>query len=290
MSLSFETRVAIVTGAGSGIGLAIARQLAERGARVLVNDADPDLAHAAAVAVGGVSDATPVGPSDAARTIVAGCLTAFGRLDILVNNAGISAPGAFDGLSDEAVDRVMQVNLAGPYSLCRAAWPHLAASGSGRIVNMTSSAALGSGISGPYAVSKAGVIGLIKEAAVAGAQAGIQVNAVMPSAGTSLLDRHPDPAFRDWMRTHFAPERAAAVAVFLASQACRLSGDILTAGGGRVSRLSMVETDGVLDRDLTPEAVARNLPGFISGPTREVRRQADHQAAYARAFPDYPVG
>ena len=208
-----------------------------------------------------------------------------------MNNAGIVAPGPFDGGETAAIERVMRVNLHGAYALCRAAWPHLTASGGGRIVNVSSSAALGSGISGPYAVSKAGVIGLTKEAALAGAPHGLRVNAVMPSAWTSMLERHPDPEFRDWMRTHFAAERVAPVVAFLASAACDLSGEILTAGGGRVSRVAFVESEGVVHESLSPEDVQADLTLImdLSG-AAPVKDQGDHQAAYARAFPGYPLG
>ena len=291
MSLRLDGRAAVVTGAGSGIGLEIAALLIERGARVLLNDADFALAQEAASRIGATPQGSPVGDADGARRIVDAALSAFGRLDILVNNAGVVAPGPFDGGDDRDLERVMRVNLMGPYALCRAAWPHLCANGNGRIVNVSSSAALGSGISGPYAVSKAGVIGLTREAAAAGAPFGLRANALMPSAWTAMLRNHPDPAFRDWMMTHFEPHRVAPVAVFLASDDCALNGEILTTGGGRVSRVAFMESEGVFDPALSPETVAQQVDRIMSlEGARPLASQADHQAAYARVFPDYPLG
>lgn len=288
MIMDYEGRVALVTGAGSGIGRAIASLLAERGAQVVVNDADPDLAARAASDLGpsAIADATPVGAPEAARVSVRAALKAFGRLDILINNAGVVAPGGFDAHDDAEILRVMTVNLGGPYALCRAAWPAMRAQGYGRIVNLCSSAALGSGNSGPYAVSKAGLIGLTREAAVAGAPFGILANAVMPSAYTALLDRHPDPAFRAWMKANLKPEAVAPVIAYLASEGCGLSGDILTAGGGRFSRIALVESQGVVDGDLTPEQVEVRLAEAIDLEQAVcLRDQADHQSAYRRVFP-----
>lgn len=291
MSAGFEGRAAIVTGAGSGIGLAIAAQLSTLGVRVLVNDLNVDLARDAARRLEGVADTTPIGRHAAARAVVEAALKAFGRLDILINNAGITAPGPFDSGADDQIDQVMAVNLLGPYALCRAAWPALKASGSGRIVNMASSAALGSGISGPYAVSKAGLIGLTREAAVAGAQHGLRANAVMPSAWTSMLERHPSPEFRDWMARHMRPDHVAPVVACLASADCTLSGEIMTAGGGRVSHVALVEGEGALLSELSPAVVAESLSEIMDlSRVHKLHDQTDHQAAYARAFPGYPAG
>lgn len=295
MSIRYEGRVALVTGAGSGIGRAVASLLAERGAQVVVNDADPDLAATAARDLGGaaIADANPVGAPEAARASVRAAVEAFGRLDILVNNAGVVAPGGFDAHDDAEIERVMTVNLAGPYALCRAAWPVMRDQGYGRIVNLSSSAALGSGVSGPYAVSKSGLIGLTREAAEAGRSLGILTNAVMPSAYTAMLDRHPDPDFRAWMKANLKPEAVAPVVAYLASEACRLSGDILSAGGGRFSRVGLVETRGVVCDDLTPERVEarlREATGTDEAGADWLLNQADHQAAYRRVFPDYPLG
>lgn len=292
MTLRFDGRAAIVTGAASGIGRAIAELLVERGARVLINDADGGHAAETAEALGpkAVANGAPVGTPEAARNIVAVAVAAFGRLDILVNNAGVVAPGPFDGGDDAAIERVMRINLAGPYALCRAAWPHLIETGAGRIVNLCSSAALGSGVSGPYAVSKAGLIGLTKEAATAGLQSGLRVNAVMPSAYTSMLERHPDPTFRDWMKANLRPEMVAPVVAYLASSECDLTGEILSAGGGRFSRIGLMESQGLVLHDLTPEGVRDGLSdaGKIEDGVR-LDSQRDHQAAYAKVFAGYPL-
>ena len=291
--LDFTAQAAIVTGAGSGIGRATALLLAARGAHILVNDADGESAQAVARAItaeGGraIAETTAVGTHDAARTIAAVALSAFGRIDILVNNAGIARPGVFGAISDGALDQVMSVNLIGPFALMRAVWPSMQSRSYGRIVNLCSSAALGSGISGPYAVSKAGLIGLTKDAGIAGKTHGILVNAVMPQAYTPLLDNHPDRAFREWMRG-FAPEKVAVAIAFLASREMRDSGEIYAAGGGRMARIAFIEANGHFDRDLTPESVRDHFAAIhnLAGST-PVATQADQEAVQDRFFPGRP--
>lgn len=295
MSIDFSGQAAIVTGAGAGIGREIALSLAARGARVLVNDlaeASAETVCAAIRAQGGeaFTNTSPVGTHDEARTIAAAALGKFGRIDVLCNNAGISRPAQFGEGSDEDIDLVLATNLTGPYALMRAVWPTMKAQGYGRILNTSSSAAFGSGISGPYAASKAGLIGLTKDAAISGKAHGIVVNAIMPSASTTLLDKHPDAAFRAWMAAHMPTEYVAAAALWLVSRGIAFNGEVFTAGGGRVSRVAFIESAGVVATSPTADAfaaAAAKIADMAEG--RIVSAQSDHQANIARVLPGYPL-
>jgi NAD(P)-dependent dehydrogenase (short-subunit alcohol dehydrogenase family) len=291
MGIAFEGQVAIVTGAGSGIGRETALALARRGARLVVNDPAADLAGAVVAEIEAangiaVAETSAVGTRDAADAIVAAALEAFGGVDILINNAGISRPAPFGEDSDADIELVLGVNLHGPYHLMRAVWPVMKAAGYGRILNTASSAAFGSGISGAYAASKAGVIGLTKEAAASGKAHGIKVNAVMPQAHTTLLDKHPDPAFRAWMARHFPARLVAEASAYLVSRDVAVTGELFAAGGGLVRRIAFHESAGWLDDDLTAEVVAERIDAIMAVEGGHVfATQGEHGANTARRFP-----
>ena len=266
-SIDFAGCVAIVTGAGSGMGRDYALSLAARGCAVVVNDygGDPSGRGGSAspanivareiIEAGGtaIADAHPVGTPETARAIVDAALVAFGRVDILINNAGISAPGPVEGPSDDQIAAVLLTNLAGPLALTRAVWPTMRGQGYGRILNVSSNAAFGVGGSVAYAASKAGLLGLTFETGGLGRAFGIGVNAILPVAYTRMIDAAPDAAFVAWMKANMPVEQVTAAALYLVSKACGVSGQVFSVGGGRVARAGFMGGRGLFEADLTPE-------------------------------------
>ncbi len=272
-TIRFDGQSAIVTGAGGGMGQAIAQALGERGARILVNDyggdtyggkpsnerAEAEATRLRGLGIEAVADGTPVGTAEAARSIVGQAMKAFGRVDILVNNAGIALPGLITDFSDEQLDNLMRTNFLGAYALVRAAWPIMREQHYGRILSTSSNSAFGIGANAPYSSTKAGLIGLTLDAAIEGKPHGIQVNAMMPTALTRMIEQIPDPNFVDWFRKHFPADKVAAGALSLLAKESAVTGRIYAIGGGRMARVAFAETLGWVDLDITPETAAAHV-------------------------------
>jgi NAD(P)-dependent dehydrogenase (short-subunit alcohol dehydrogenase family) len=248
---SFDGRVAVVTGAGRGIGRAYALLLAARGASVVVNDlggamdgTGADTGPAAAVAAeieaaGGTArgDGHDISTEAGAGAVVEAAVAAFGRIDIVINNAGIirwAGPPAVDG---DNLAAHLAVHTVGSFNTVRAAWPHMAGQSYGRIVNTTSSGLFGLPNNTSYATAKAAVIGLTRSLAVAGAGLGIKANLIAPAAMTRMAGAPTESA-------EMASELVAPMAAFLAHESCPVSGEIYTAGAGRFARLFIASTEG----------------------------------------------
>jgi NAD(P)-dependent dehydrogenase (short-subunit alcohol dehydrogenase family) len=267
--LGFNGRVAIVTGAGNGLGRAHARLLAARGAQVVVNDlggavdgAGASSGPAAAVAreiedAGGVALANTdtVATPDGGRALVDAAVEAFGRVDIVVNNAGILQDRAFHNLTPAELDPVLDVHLRGSFFVTVPAWRVMRERGYGRVV-FTSSASgiLGNFGQANYGAAKMGVVGMTRVLAVEGARHGIRVNAIAPMARTRMTD-----GLLGDMHDRLDPELVSPVAAWLAHERCSVTGEVFTVGGGRVGRMFVGVTPGYFKPDLTIEDVDAHL-------------------------------
>ncbi|KEQ53221.1 SDR family NAD(P)-dependent oxidoreductase [Sphingobium chlorophenolicum] len=301
MTMDFSGQVAIVTGAGGGMGRAYALELARRGVAVVVNDygggvlgeqngssgpAEAVVAEIAAAGGRAVASGRAVGTAANARSIVQAALDAFGRVDILVNNAGTGIAGAFTAHEDEAIERHYATNLIGGHHLMRAAWPHMAAQRYGRVLNVSSNGALGVGGNAPYAAAKAGMLGLTLDAAIEGKPLGILVNAVMPTSYSRLIEQIPDPATVAWFRDNLPPEKVAAAMAWFLSRDCTRTGRILLTGGGRLSSLIYAETGEIFDPEISAEKVGRRIEEIWDETTlAPVHNQAEAGARYFRHLP-----
>ena len=266
MSIRFDGRVAIVTGAGGGLGRCYALELARRGARVLVNDlggavdgsrGSPSMARAVVeeiAAAGGEAAANHDSVTDraGARRIVDEAVSRFGSVDILVNNAGILRDKTFAKMELDDFEAVVDVHLMGSVNVTRAAFPVMKDRGYGRIVLTSSSSGLyGNFGQTNYGAAKLGLVGFMSSLKLEGAKYGIRVNAVAPTAATRMTDGLWPPGVDGAL----APEHVVPAVIYLCSEDSP-TGHIIEAGGGYFARVAIVEAPGVV---LGPGATAEDV-------------------------------
>lgn len=261
--------MAVVTGAGRGLGRAYARLLAARGARVVVNDVgggltgegiDPGPAEEVAAeitAAGGeaVACTASVATREGGEAIIATALERYGRIDILVHNAGNVRRASLKEMSYEDFDAVLDVHLRGAFHVVRPVFPRMCAAGYGRIVLTSSIGGLyGNHGVANYAAAKAGVIGLSNVAALEGAAEGVRCNVMVPAALTRMAEGIDTSSYPP-----MGTELVAPVVGWLTHESCSVSGEVFVALAGRVARAVVAESPGVCRSSWTVEDVGANL-------------------------------
>ncbi|MGH7155057.1 MAG: SDR family oxidoreductase [Acetobacteraceae bacterium] len=274
MPIRFDDRVAIVTGAGTGLGRCHALLLGERGARVVVNDpggavdgrgseqavADKVVAEIKAKGGEAVASYDSISTEAGAQNAVNTALNAWGRLDILVNNAGILRDKAFNNMPMEDFEAVVQVHLMGTVYCTKAAWPVMRGQKFGRIIVTTSgSGTVGNFGQSNYGAAKTGVVGLINCLRFEGAKYNILVNAISPSAHTRMTEGLLPPDMIPYMK----PELVSPAVAWLCSDDCDVSGQIIAATAGGFARVQYFVTEGVQfdpEQPVTIEMFAEAFP------------------------------
>ena len=308
--LRFDGEVAIVTGAGNGLGRGYSLELAARGAAVVCNDVDEAAARRTADEILGnggraVAQATSVASAEGGAAIVQTAIEAFGSVEIVVNNAGQLRPAPFEDMTVASFEEVIATHLLGAFYVTQPAFRFMKDAGYGRIVFTSSSSGIyGSPWAANYAAAKTGVLGLCNVVSLEGAGHGIRANVVMPQAldtaiGSERAQPYPDEylqemlrAFKPFMR-HTTVDNVTPMVVYLAHRSCDFTQRIYSVGCGHVGRVFVGVAPGWFAPDLTLPpaeevvdhlAEASELTGFeiIDSATKELRFMAE-QLGGARA-------
>ncbi|MEY2892187.1 MAG: hypothetical protein RJA98_2095 [Pseudomonadota bacterium] len=278
--LSFEGRVALVTGGGGSIGRAHAMLLASRGAKIVINDyhttvagesskAGPNpgekvVAELRALGAEAVVNADSVSDPQGAARMVQTAIDHFGRIDIIINNAGIAVCDNVHEEPGPLFERNMKILLEGPMLVVRAAWPHMLAQKFGRILNTSSASVFGFNQPdgnwwGSYVMAKSAVMAYTRQVGGFGEKLGIKANAILPLAYSrmnwDLLKGTPEGEF---LEKYATPDSVAAASGYLLHDECPVSGASFSVSGGRIARVIYAEPLGYQKRNLTPEDVRDN--------------------------------
>lgn len=270
--IDFHGRVALITGAGGGLGRTYALSLAERGAKVVVNDlggnvdgsgqsssmADKVVAEIKGAGGEAIANYDSVSTPAGGEAMIQAAVSAFGRIDIVINNAGILRDKSFAKMSPEELELVLDVHLKGAFYVSQPAFKVMKEQGYGRFIFTSSAAGLfGNFGQANYAAAKRGLVGLSNVLAIEGARSNITSNVIAPLAKTRL-SQEALGAFQDSLE----PEFVTPMVVYLVSEQCKLTHEVFSVGGGRFARVVTAVTPGWFSGNQAPpkpEDVAEHL-------------------------------
>lgn len=301
--VKFDGKVAIVTGAGGGLGRSHAMLLASRGAKVVVNDlggaadgtgkgttmAEKVVEEIKAAGGEAVPDFNSVAEIDSAKAMVETAVKSFGKVDIVINNAGILRDKSFVKMEEQDWDLVLAVHLRGSFCVTKAAWPVMRENNYGRVVMTTSSAGLfGNFGQVNYSAAKMGIVGMMNSLKHEGAKYNIKVNTIAPFGGTRLTATVMPPNMLEAMK----PEFVSPMVAWLASEECEETGSIFVAGAGYFGRVAMQEGPGkALDntQTITIEMIRDNFDA-IKDMTDSKEFASVNEEGMERIFSNLKVG
>lgn len=292
MTIRFDNRVAIVTGAGNGLGRAHALLLASRGARVVVNDpggavdgkggdhaaADKVVAEIKAAGGQAVPNYDSVADPKSAGNIVKTAVDSFGTIDVVVNNAGVLRDKTFHNMTVDDFDFVVKVHFLGTAYVTHAAWPIMRAKAYGRVVVTSSNSGIyGNFGQANYGGAKLAVVGFMNALRLEGQKYNVLVNALAPVAGTRMTESLMTPE----MLARLDPAFVSPMVAYLCSEQCQRTGDIWSAGAGYFARIEYREAPGVRieGRAPTVEDVADNIDKIADLSTSKVFRTSSEEVA-----------
>ena len=267
-ALGYDGKVAIITGAGGGLGRQHALLMAKRGALIVVNDlggsVDGTGANASAAqkvvdeikAAGGeaVADHNSVATPEGGEAIVQTAIDTFGRVDIVINNAGILRDKAFHNMEPDLLNPVLDVHLKGAFYVTKPAFVRMREQGYGRIVSTSSAAGVfGNFGQTNYGAAKMGLVGFTRVLGVEGAKFNIKANAIAPLAMTRMTEN-----ILGGLKDKLDPGLVSPLVAFLSHEDCPVTGQLFSVGGGRVAQVFLGETNGYYNPNLTPEDVQGN--------------------------------